>query len=117
MRLAARRSGIAEKQRCRRPVEEPFARGRGVARQLQLGAQLVCNRRGDEEAPRGQLDVCQEPELALSGVHRAVLANLGQPWSKGYLGAAIVDGTIAAYGILYFISDQGRPARWIKDEG
>jgi hypothetical protein len=45
------------------------------------------------------------------------LSNLGQPWSKGYLGAAIVDGTIAAYGILYFLSDQGRPARWIKDEG
>jgi hypothetical protein len=45
------------------------------------------------------------------------LANLGEPWGKGYLGAAVVDGTIAAYGILYFISDQGRPARWIKDEG
>jgi hypothetical protein len=45
------------------------------------------------------------------------LSNLGQPWSRGYLGAAIVDGTIAAYGILYFLSDQGRPARWIKDEG
>ena len=44
------------------------------------------------------------------------LANLGQPWAKGYLGAAIVDGTIAAYGILYFLSNQGRPSRWVRDE-
>jgi hypothetical protein len=41
-------------------------------------------------------------------------SNLGQPWIKGYLGATVVDATIAAYGILYFVSDQGRPARWVR---
>ncbi|MBV9970031.1 MAG: hypothetical protein JO228_08605 [Xanthobacteraceae bacterium] len=45
------------------------------------------------------------------------LSNLGEPWIRGYLGAAIVDGTIATYGVLFFLSDQGRPAHWIKDEG
>jgi len=43
-----------------------------------------------------------------------VLSNLGQPWVRGYFGAAVVDATIAAYGILYFLSDQGRPERWVK---
>ncbi len=41
-----------------------------------------------------------------------VLSNLGQPWGMGYIGAAVVDGTIVAYSILYFLSDQGRPERW-----
>jgi hypothetical protein len=40
------------------------------------------------------------------------LSNLGQPWVMGYLGAFVVDSTIAAYGILYFLSDQGRPQQW-----
>jgi hypothetical protein len=31
----------------------------------------------------------------------------------GYFGAFVVDSTIAAYGILYFLSDQGRPRRWV----
>jgi hypothetical protein len=42
------------------------------------------------------------------------LSNLGQPWIEGYLVATVVDATIAAYGILYFVSDQGRPARWAQ---
>jgi hypothetical protein len=41
------------------------------------------------------------------------LSNLGQPWVMGYFGAFVVDSTIAAYGILYFLSDHGRPERWI----
>ena len=40
------------------------------------------------------------------------LSNLGQPWVVGYFGAFVVDSAIAAYGILYFLSDQGRPQRW-----
>jgi hypothetical protein len=40
------------------------------------------------------------------------LGNLGEPWIKGYLPAFLLDSTIAAYCILYFISDQGRPGRW-----
>jgi hypothetical protein len=41
------------------------------------------------------------------------LSNLGQPWVMGYFGAFVVDSAIAAYGILYFLSDQGRPAQWV----
>src|SRR5262245_14377057 len=41
------------------------------------------------------------------------LSNLGQPWVRGYLLAVLVDSTIVAYSILYFISDQGRPRQWI----
>jgi hypothetical protein len=40
------------------------------------------------------------------------LSNLSQPWAKGYLGPFLLDSTIVAYSILYFISDQGRPERW-----
>ncbi len=43
------------------------------------------------------------------------LSNLGQPWVMGYLGAFVVDSAIAAYGILYFLSDQGRPRRWVAE--
>jgi hypothetical protein len=42
------------------------------------------------------------------------LSNLGQPWVMGYFSGFVVDSTIAAYGILYFLSDQGRPARWVR---
>jgi hypothetical protein len=41
------------------------------------------------------------------------LSNLGQPWVMGYLGPFLLDSTIVAYSILYFISDQGRPERWV----
>ena len=41
------------------------------------------------------------------------LANLGQSWAMGYLFPFVVDLTIVAYSIMYFISDQGRPQRWI----
>ena len=41
------------------------------------------------------------------------LSNLGQPWAKGYLVAFLIDSTIVAYSILYFISDRGRPEQWI----
>ena len=40
------------------------------------------------------------------------LSNLGQPWVMGYFGAFVADSTMAAYGILYFLSDHGRPKRW-----
>jgi hypothetical protein len=41
------------------------------------------------------------------------LTNLGQSWAIGYLIPFLVDSTIVAYSIVYFISDQGRPQRWI----
>ena len=55
--------------------------------------------------------------LVFSTVEKAFIAylflsNLGQPWVMGYFGAFVVDSAIAAYGILYFLSDQGRPQRW-----
>jgi hypothetical protein len=58
--------------------------------------------------------------LLFSTVEKAFIAylflsNLGQPWVMGYFGAFVVDSTIAAYGILYFLSDQGRPERWVVE--
>jgi hypothetical protein len=41
------------------------------------------------------------------------LSNLGQPWVMGYVGAFLLDSTIVAYSIVYFITDQGRPMRWV----
>jgi hypothetical protein len=41
------------------------------------------------------------------------LSNLGQPWAMGYVFAFVVDSTIVAYSIVYFISDEGRPEKWI----
>jgi hypothetical protein len=41
------------------------------------------------------------------------LSNLGQPWAMGYLFAFVVDSTIVAYSIVYFISDEGGPEKWI----
>src|SRR5215510_12995652 len=41
------------------------------------------------------------------------LSNLGQPWATGYLFMFLLDATIVAYTVLYFISDQGRPQHWI----
>ena len=41
------------------------------------------------------------------------LSNLGRPWVMGYIFAFVIDSTIVAYSILYFISDQGRPQQWI----
>ena len=41
------------------------------------------------------------------------LSNLRQPWAMGYFPAFLVDATIVAYSILYFISNQGRPQRWV----
>src|SRR5215510_8939585 len=41
------------------------------------------------------------------------LSNLGQAWVTGYLVMFLLDATIVAYSILYFISDQGRPQQWI----
>jgi hypothetical protein len=40
------------------------------------------------------------------------LGNLGQPWATGYL-PAFLDSTIVADSIIYFISDHGRPQRWV----
>ena len=42
------------------------------------------------------------------------LSSMAQPWRMGYLGMFLVDSTIVAYSILYFISDQGRPERWVR---
>src|SRR5215471_21659763 len=56
--------------------------------------------------------------MVFSAVEKAfmvylVLSNLGQPWAMGYLFAFVVDSTIVAYSIVYFISDEGRPEKWI----
>ena len=42
------------------------------------------------------------------------LTNLGQSWAMGYLFPFVVDSTIVAYSIAYFISNQGRPQGWIR---
>lgn len=44
------------------------------------------------------------------------LSNLGQPWIAGYFAAFVLDATIVIYSILYFISEEGRPARWIREK-
>jgi hypothetical protein len=41
------------------------------------------------------------------------LTNLRQSWAIGYIIPFLVDSTIVAYSIAYFISDRGRPRRWI----
>jgi hypothetical protein len=41
------------------------------------------------------------------------LTNLRQSWAIGYIIPFLVDSTIVAYSIAYFISGQGRPQRWI----
>jgi hypothetical protein len=41
------------------------------------------------------------------------VSNLGQPWVMGYFAAFVVDSTLAAYGLLYFVSDHGRPKQWV----
>lgn len=46
-----------------------------------------------------------------------VVASLGQPWGRDYLTAAILDGIIVVYCVLYFLSSHGRPGRWIPDPG
>ena len=56
--------------------------------------------------------------MLFSTVEKAFLvylfvSNLGQSWAMGYLPAFLVDSTIVAYSILYFISNQGRPEAWI----
>ena len=46
-------------------------------------------------------------------VVNAFIARTIKWFLKGYLVAILLDSTIVAYGILYFISDQGRPKRWV----
>jgi hypothetical protein len=42
------------------------------------------------------------------------LTNLGQSWAMGYIIPFLVDSTIVAYSLVYFISDQGRPQGWAR---
>lgn len=42
------------------------------------------------------------------------LSSLEQPWIAGYFVAFVIDSTIVAYSILYFVSDEGRPDDWIR---
>ena len=42
-----------------------------------------------------------------------VISNRSQPWARGYLLPFLVDSTIVAYSIVYFISKHGRPEQWI----
>ncbi|MGH6860881.1 MAG: hypothetical protein ACRECY_11520 [Phyllobacterium sp.] len=60
--------------------------------------------------------------MLLSSIEKAflvylVVSNHGQPWMAGYLTASIVDGIIATYSLVYFLSDQGRPGRWVSSTG
>ncbi len=41
------------------------------------------------------------------------ISNLSQPWGMGYIFPFLLDTTIVAYSILYFISRRGRPQAWI----
>lgn len=41
------------------------------------------------------------------------ISNLSQPWGRGYLLPFLVDSTIVAYSLLYFISKDGRPRQWV----
>src|SRR5215470_1127138 len=41
------------------------------------------------------------------------LSNLGQPWAMGYLFMFLLDASIVAYSVLYFISDRGRAEQWL----
>jgi hypothetical protein len=38
----------------------------------------------------------------------------GQPWGDAYLTSGLIDGIFALYGILYFLSNHGRPVRWVR---
>jgi hypothetical protein len=42
-----------------------------------------------------------------------VIAGLNQPWGRDYLAAGVLDGTIVVYCLLYFLSNHGRPGRWV----
>ncbi len=42
------------------------------------------------------------------------LTNLDEPWIMGYFSAFLMDATIVAYSIVYFISHRGRPRRWVE---
>lgn len=44
------------------------------------------------------------------------LSNLGQSWTTGYFAAFALDSVIVAYSIVYFISEKGRPYRWIRED-
>ncbi|MGH6763711.1 MAG: hypothetical protein ACRECW_19230 [Phyllobacterium sp.] len=44
------------------------------------------------------------------------LSNLGQPWIAGYFVPFVLDATILAYSILYLVSENGRPGRWIRED-
>ena len=57
-------------------------------------------------------DVRQLARLHQAAFPGFFLSNLGQPVIKGYLGGFLLDSTIVAYSVLYFISDQGHPQRW-----
>src|SRR5215469_1754591 len=41
------------------------------------------------------------------------LSNLRQPWAMGYFFMFMLDATIVAYSVLYFISDRGRAKQWL----
>ena len=41
-----------------------------------------------------------------------VVVSWQEPWAIGYLAPFLLDATIVAYSLLYFISSEGRPRRW-----
>lgn len=42
------------------------------------------------------------------------ITNMNQPWGGAYTGMGIMDSIIVFYSLLYFISDEGRPSKWLK---
>lgn len=41
------------------------------------------------------------------------ISNMNEPWGGAYTGMGIMDSIIVFYSLLYFISNEGRPAKWI----
>lgn len=44
------------------------------------------------------------------------LLNRDQPWGSAYLLPAVLDGVIALYCVVYFISSYGRPHHWVRQD-
>lgn len=59
--------------------------------------------------------------MVFSAIEKAFMvylytSNLGEPWVTGYFTAFVLDATIVVYSILYFVSENGRPGHWIREE-
>ena len=41
------------------------------------------------------------------------ISNINEPWGSAYTGMGIMDSIIVFYSLLYFISSEGRPGKWV----